>query len=853
MICTGNMPQSGKKQKGSINMKKLSFLMALIMVLSVALVPALAEQPEGFANAVTETEYVDPATFNKPYEVKETIIEADETTGQVRLEAHIKEIIEADGLKFKDLNGNGELDAYEDWRLSSEERANALLALMDEDEKIGLLWHASTGGTFTAMYPYTEGWLYSNEPTYTDEGGNTYVPMYHSIVSDHVTTYLHNVNGTPDTLIYENNAFQEIAESARLGIPVVLSCDRSYNTWAGLVNMPNYAVGIAHDEELLYTLVSQYAKEERAIGFHLPFHSYGVEIGSWYGDEVNYIAKMVGIETKAYQENGVNATTKHFMARGGRSNYAGAKSPANLLESWLVGWKSAVIDNGSGWVMLNNGQLLNSCNVCYDSESMAILRQQLGYDGCVVTDWPMWFQVPSASGVTPEGLDLSTATLAQLYATIFNADVDQVGCFFMVEDDVPIDYDAVIAKYPGMMQPMWPNEVKAAVEQGLLTWETLEKHCFRVLRNKFDLGLFEDPYSNLDDVLEMVASDEYKAEKFDLLTIEDVYRARKPEMNELEIRLQTESSVLLKNDGVLPLAKDAKVYVDGNAKDTVEMDKAAIGAYATVVDSLEEADVVVAHVTAMNDATELVVEDANDEGKQLVLVYDGGVSNEPDAWAIAHSDAVLFLTYDCTPDHGSSMGNIYHKTLPSVVADMLFGEKEPTGSLVFEIAWNKEDAELDWGELQLDTGVSTETRLYMAAVARNNPTAVLPNNLGDVMYTTEFGMNYTDKADIVCDTLVIPQTVVSWEEETSSGVQTQTAARDIITAGQPFTIYFIAQNNGEGDGTVNAVVTDNGAPIAEKMVALTAGQFRVIGIELTLEAGSHEISVLGMTRTFEVQ
>ena len=489
---------------------------------------------------------------------------------------------------------------------------------MDEDEKIGLLWHASTGGTFTAMYPYTEEWLYSNEPTYTDQDGGCYVPMYHSIISDHVTTYLHNVNGTPDTLIYENNAFQEIAESARLGIPVVLSCDRSYNTWAGLVNMPNYAVGIAHDEELLYELVAQYAKEERAIGFHLPFHSYGVEIGSWYGDEVNYIAKMVGIETKAYQENGVNATTKHFVARGGRSSYSGAKSPANLLDSWLVGWKSAVIDNGSGWVMLNNGTLLNSCNVCYDSESMAVLRETLGYDGCVVTDWPMWMQVPSASGVTPEGLDLSTATVAQLYATIFNADVDQVGCFFMVEDDVPIEYEAVIAKYPGMMQPMWPNEVKAAVEQGILTWETLEKHCFRVLRNKFDLGLFEDPYSNLDEVLDMVASEEYKA-------------------------------------------------------------------------------------------------------------------------------------------------------------------------------------------------------------------------------------------DIKCDTLVISQTVISWEEEGSSGVQTQTAARNVVAPGQPFNLYFIAQNFGAGDGTLNAVVTDNGEPIAEKMIALTAGQFRVITIEITLEAGAHDIEVLGMTMHLDVQ
>lgn len=192
-------------------------------------------------------EFVDPHTFTKPYTVNEVIVPADEATGQVALEAHVKNIIEVDGLKFKDLNGNGTLDVYEDWRQPVDARVDDLLSQMTLDEEIGLLWHASTGGTFTSMYPYTEEWLYSNEPTYTAADGSCYVPMYHSIISDNVTTYLHNVNGTPETLIYENNAFQEIAETARLGIPVVLSCDRSYNTWAGMVNMPNYAVGIAHD------------------------------------------------------------------------------------------------------------------------------------------------------------------------------------------------------------------------------------------------------------------------------------------------------------------------------------------------------------------------------------------------------------------------------------------------------------------------------------------------------------------------------------------------------------------------------------------------------------------------------
>lgn len=829
--------------------------LALILALALTLCSTAAAFATGFPTAELPTSVTDPTTFNKPYEVNEVIVEADETTGQVRLEARTKEIIELDGLKFKDLNGNGQLDVYEDWRADVDARVDDLLGQMTLDEEIGLLWHASTGGTFTAMYPYTEEWLYSNEPTYTDEAGNCYVPMYHSIISDNVTTYLHNVNGTPDTLIYENNAFQEIAESARLGVPVLLSCDRSYNTWAGMVNMPNYAFGVAHDEELLYDMVAQYAQEERAIGFHVPFHSYGVEIGSWYGDDVNYIAKMVGIETKAYQENGVNACTKHFVARGGRSSYSGAKSAADLLDSWLVGWKSAVIDNGSGWVMLNNGSLLNDCNVCYDSESMAILRETLGYDGCVVTDWPMWQQSPSASGITPEGVDLSTCSVGELYAIILNADVDQVGCFFMVQPEVTTDYDDIVAHYPGMMQPMWPETIKEQLELGNLTQETIDRHAKRVLRNKFELGLFEDPYSDLNEALELCASDAYKAEAFELTTIEDVYAARADKMNEMDIRLQTESTVLLKNqDNLLPLSKDAKVFVTGSAKETTAMDVEAIGAYAQVVDALEEATVAVAHVSAMDDNTELLIEDAQDAGIPLVLLYDGGVSNEPDAWAIENSAAVLFLTYDCTPDHGSSMGNFYHKTLPSVIADMLFGTKEPTGSTVFEIARTSDDANLDWGELQFDTGVDIPTRLYMAATVRNNPTAALPTNLGDVIIPVGFGMRYGEEADIDVNTLVCQQSVQ--EVVTDLGSMTSTsisAVNKTVTSGEPFSLYMIAENHG-ADGSATVEVMENGQVIASKYISVEGGSFIVVTMDVVLEgSGEHTLTVGDNTLVITVE
>lgn len=45
---------------------------------------------------------------------------------QKNVQARIKKLIQVDGLTFKDLNGNGVLDPYEDWRLSPEERAKDL-------------------------------------------------------------------------------------------------------------------------------------------------------------------------------------------------------------------------------------------------------------------------------------------------------------------------------------------------------------------------------------------------------------------------------------------------------------------------------------------------------------------------------------------------------------------------------------------------------------------------------------------------------------------------------------------------------------------------------------------------------
>ena len=62
-------------------------------------------------------------------------VRAESALPQPVLAARVKDIIEADGYQFKDLNDNGQLDPYEDWRLSPQERAENLLSLMTASQK----------------------------------------------------------------------------------------------------------------------------------------------------------------------------------------------------------------------------------------------------------------------------------------------------------------------------------------------------------------------------------------------------------------------------------------------------------------------------------------------------------------------------------------------------------------------------------------------------------------------------------------------------------------------------------------------------------------------------------------------
>lgn len=832
-------------------MKKLvSWLLAVTMLASLSALPAMAEESV----------------------IKESVsgfyyIEANGDQAKLSAASQDK-FIQVDGLYFKDLNSNGSLDVYEDYRQPVEDRVADLLSQMTLDEKVGTLIFGGIGGqngivvsnlenpnaTETAAIPADSVILTSHDPIVT-VNDKQYTPMAFQIQDLSVTTFIAAMTGLPKDQLDTLNNIQKIAEDTRLGIPAVFSGDRSYNTWGGMIDMAHYAFGVAHDEELLYNLVSEYAKESVALGYHQVFHGYGNEIGSWYGDEVNYIAKMAAIETRAYDDNGFNSHSKHFIARGGRNAYVSAKSPANLIDSWMVGWK-AVVDAGTQWIMTNNNEGITPGVQGYmDKATYDILREDLGYEGIVCLDWPLDIDaIMQRTGITADGVDISTLSAPERYALILNAGVDM---FSAAGVFAGTDYEA----YEGQMFPKaMPGIIAQAVEEGYVTPEDLDVHVGRVLKNKFDLGIFEDPYSDWEEALALIGNEAYQAEQIIPMSSEDINSIRREEITQMEEELMVKSTIMLKNDGILPLSAGVKIYSDSNNEAIREADRAALAAYGTVVESMDEADVVIAHVTSFDDNYTYMVEDAQAAGKPMVLIYEGTVGKitaqgEPYYAQVSVSNAVLMQTYINTPDHGSSVGSFYRYVTPAITAQMLFGEKDPAGSTVFEIPYKAEDAYTNWGELQMDIAVDDPTRLYMAMLAKENPTIDMPNNLGDVLYTTEFGMSYANPAEIELSLLTAPQ--VGGEVTTVDNVFGRSSTSIVSVnavqkAGVPFEVYFVAKNNG-GDGHVTAQIMEGDTVLAEKFVGVDGGQFRVITMELTLEAGEHTISLGDMSTTIVVE
>lgn len=481
-------------------------------------------------------------------------------------------------LSFKDLNRNGSLDPYEDWRLPVDRRADDLARKLSVEEIAGLMLYSShqsiparAGGYFAGTYggkPYKEG---ETDPTgLTDQ-------QQKFLKDDNLRHVLITSVQTPAIAAQWNNKLQAYCEGVGKGIPANNSSDPRHGTVAraeynaaagGRISMWPSSLGMAatFDPALVEQFGRVAADEYRALGITTAL-SPQVDIATeprWsrfegtFGESPKLSAAMAQAYCNGFQTStgskevaggwgfgSVNAMVKHWPGGGageaGRdAHYANGKYavyPGNNFDQHLIPFtagafklagKTGMASAMMPYYTISWGQdKQNGENVANNYNRYMItdlLRKQYGYEGVVCTDW----NVTGEHKVMDSFLDgkswgVEKLSLAERHYKVLMAGVDQFGGN---NDKMPI----LEAYRMGVEQ------------QGEAAMRTrMEQSAVRLLRNIFRVGLFENPYRNPTETTQTVGKPDYMKAGYDA---------------------QLKSIVLLKNQAkVLPLAAGKTVYV----------------------------------------------------------------------------------------------------------------------------------------------------------------------------------------------------------------------------------------------------------------------------------------------------
>jgi beta-glucosidase len=498
-------------------------------------------------------------------------------------------ILEKKGLQFRDLNKNGELDLYEDWRLSDSARIADLLSQMTLEEKVGLLFHPNIAVTADGVVKYD---LTDEEKAALVNAGNENyagpigpggqgpagggmamgqmrrVATAKSFLEEkHFRNILNNGVAPVKEFATWSNKMQEIAEATRLGIPIMFSTDPRHGATLGAhVSGTQYfsqwpskegQVGItsARDTAIMKRFGEAVAEEYRAVGLHMIL---GPQIDvmtepRWsrnmgcFSEDANLTTEMLAAFMDGAQGNDVGpgkilVHLKHWPGAGPHEDGTGQwlTYPGDNLDYHLIPWKKGIEKGALAAMGYYSGTYYDSLNVNYSYHvSTEILYRQLGFKGAICTDWGVVSRgplKPSLQGKT---------TLKDNMEMIINAGVDQMGS----ETNNQL--------------------VLELVKEGKVTEERVNEAAGRILQWHFKLGLFENPYVDPEAAATIVQSEKNQ---------------------KLGYQAQLKSIVLLVNDGVLPANENIKIYVEG-------IDKETAGKYATVVDNPKEADLILVRTT----------------------------------------------------------------------------------------------------------------------------------------------------------------------------------------------------------------------------------------------------------------
>lgn len=514
-------------------------------------------------------------------------------------------ILSQKGRPFKDLNRNGQVDPYEDWRLSAEERARDLASRLSIEQICGLMIYSSAQQIEDTI-------LTAKQMEFLRE--------------DHVRHVLVAAISSPGVGASWANAVQAFCEAEPFGIPANNSTDpRNYTN--GKANTSTYnpepdgefdpdgsssisrwprEIGMAatFDMDVIRSHGEIVSREYRALGITTAL-SPQIDVASeprwrrFYGtfsESPELCRDIAQVYCDAFQTTpgsktgwgmeSVNCMVKHWPGGGtgeaGRDAHFGigkyAVYPGNGFQTGLIPFvdgafklpgKTKSASAVMPYYTISYGQNPSGENVGNGFSHYIIqdlLRDKYGFEGVVCTDWGIVRDVekPYIHKGTPWGMETASAAEKRLKA--FEAGVDQLGGVF---DNGP-SLDAY---------KLWEEKYGAVSAR-----ERFEQSARRILVNIFRVGLFENPYVDPADADRIVGCKEFVAAGYSA---------------------QLKSIVMVKNRAdVLPVKGRLKVYeplrhvgaglthwmVPIDAYDEYPFSKELMSRYFDVVDTPEEAD-----------------------------------------------------------------------------------------------------------------------------------------------------------------------------------------------------------------------------------------------------------------------
>ncbi|MFC1552432.1 glycoside hydrolase family 3 N-terminal domain-containing protein [Candidatus Latescibacterota bacterium] len=404
------------------------------------------------------------------------------------------------------------IPAYKNPGLSPEQRARDLLSRMTIEEKV-----AQT----VSIWPY-------NDSSIFDEDKN-YDPAKAAEVLKNGMGHVARLpwgKGPKEGAELVNTVQRFLVENTRLGIPAFVHGEGLHGFMAeGATHFPQ-AIGLAStwDDELVQDIYGVIAKEMRARGVNqalTPVLGLARE-PRWgrteetFGEDPYLVTKMGMASVKGFQGDGpsidsdhVIATVKHYAVysqpeRG--INYSpGNFSERIIRENFLKPFRATIMEAGAQSVMASYNEIDGVPLHANREYLQNILREEWGFDGIVVADY---------NGIS------------QLITRHFVAHDKHEAAKMAIEAGVDIE----------LPSPDCNLTIVEQIADGRISEATLDKAVLRLLRGKFLLGLFENPYAD-PAYAEKITNSKTHAD----LALQAAYK----------------SAVLLKNDNnMLPLGKN---------------------------------------------------------------------------------------------------------------------------------------------------------------------------------------------------------------------------------------------------------------------------------------------------------